>query len=540
MSQRPRFSKLLWKLLFRRLPVLFLLFMGLPGSAFGQIDFTLNTYVSAGTCGNTNDTLKIVIKGAAGPCLLTVSSVSGYFNSTLQMIPASPDTLMVVLTNLPLGDYNVSVSDGTGTVVKLPTIYSIPGPSNANLEEMTKASCLNNDGVADITVVGGTIPYTFLYNGAVVGTSVGSTQEGQATGLPMGTLPITIKDGNGCTLASTVVIDTTDALTLLMDNDATICEGTSKQVVINSNATSFTWSPAAGLSSATVKDPILSPTTTTAYSLLAKLGICEVTGALNVVVLPAPVASAQGPDTTCYEKDIYLSGSGGGDYMWTPTTYLNNPTIANPLVINPKSSVTYSLTVTDANGCKSLKPATVALYVKPPYQVFAGNDTSVMVGQSVALNAVDVDGVGFDQWTWSPGVFLSSASIANPTASFSEVGVYTYVVDAKAPDGCGGSDSITIKVFSVADIFVPNAFTPNGDGHNDVLRAIPVSMREFRYLTIFNRWGQRVFTTTNVGIGWDGSFNGGPAPTGVYVWMVAGVDYTGRVVEKKGTVMLIR
>jgi len=516
--------------------VVFFLFAGHPlvyGQALG-----VNTNTVVGTCGNANGSLTVVVSGGTSPYQVTVAGPTTVTTFTLTL-PANATSVSKTLSGLAAGFYIVSVTDAANAnAVDQPEITNIPGPTNVLLNEATPASCLNNDGTVGVTITGGTGPYTFLYNGK----SVGSTPNGAGTasGLPSGDLTITVQDANGCTLPGIVTVDLNNNLTLLMDNDAELCQGTSRPITITSNATTFNWSPATGLSSATVEDPVASPTTTTSYTVTVGLGVCTASGSLNIVVIPAPVAAAASPDSTCYGKDIYLQGSGGASYMWTPTTYLNNPTISDPLVIDPKSSITYSLTVTDNNGCKSLKPATVFLYVRLPYQVFAGDDTSVMVGQTVALNAVDVQGVGLNKFVWTPAAGLSNAGIADPTATFGEIGTYTFVVDATAPNGCGGSDSVVIKVYALADIFVPNAFTPNGDGHNDVLRAIPVSIRVFKYLTVYNRWGQQVFTTTNPGIGWDGSFNGQQMPPGTYVWMVGGIDYSGRIVERRGTVILIR
>ena len=506
---------------------------------YGQLPLGLRTDVEAGTCGNPNDALTIVDSGGVSPYQVVITGGPTVVAPFTLSLSGTATTASKKITGLGLGTYTVTVTDAVGSKqVKQPIIYSIPGPTSVDFGEVTPASCLNNDGVVSAAVVGGTAPYSFEYNGTVVGRSTSGT--GQAAGLPEGDLMLIVKDTNGCTLAGTVTVALDNNLSLVMDDNTTICEGTSKQLSITSNATTFAWTPATGLSSATVKDPVASPVVTTAYTLQVTLGVCTSQGSLNIIVLPAPVASAVSPDTTCYGKSLQLQGSGGTQYMWLPATYLSNPTIADPVVVAPKSSITYNLTVTDAEGCKSLSPAKVSLFVRPPYTVFAGDDTSVMVGQSVALHAVDVQGVGLNQFVWSPSVGLSNPLIADPVATFSEVGVYSFNVLATAPDGCSGSDSITVKVYAFADIFVPSAFTPNGDGHNDVLRAIPVSIRSFKYLTVFNRWGQQVFTTTNVGVGWDGSFNGMQAPAGAYVWIVGGVDYSGRVVEKRGTVILIR
>ena len=103
-----------------------------------------------------------------------------------------------------------------------------------------------------------------------------------------------------------------------------------------------------------------------------------------------------------------------------------------------------------------------------------------------------------------------------------------------------GVGSVSIKVYHVVDIFVPNAFTPNGDGHNDVLRAVPIGIRDFKYFVVYNRWGQQVFYTRDAAKGWDGSINGKPQDTGTYVWAAAGADFTGKGIQRRGTVVLIR
>jgi len=198
----------------------------------------------------------------------------------------------------------------------------------------------------------------------------------------------------------------------------------------------------------------------------------------------------------------------------------------------------YTVTVKDTSGASSVEPATVPVDVTPPPKVFAGDDTAVQINQSLLLQAVDVNNSGFTSYRWSPAQGLSNPSSQDPTALIR--GNITYFVTATTPEGCAGMDSIVIKAFAFADIIVPNAFTPNGDGHNDVLRAIAVGMKEFRYFTVFNRWGQQVFTTSNPSVGWDGTLKGAPMLPGAYVWMAGGVDYTGKTVQRRGVVIMIR
>lgn len=509
------------------------------GMGVGMAQPVVGSNTEAATCNNSNGHMVITITETPPDPPYTVTLTGGSLTTPL-ILTTNVDTLRI--DNLPGGNYFAVATDAAGkssssTFVQ---IGDLVAPTIIGMDPIS-ATCLNNDGQIVVYLSGGgATPYTFLYNGQTVGKGSDLVSD-TAKGLPSGSVTLVVQDHNGCTTSGGMVVPYTDDLTFSVPPGYTICQGTDTTIKVTTNATAFNWRPATGLSSAKVQDPIASPATTTTYTVVATRGICSTFGVVTVLVLPAPVADAGGPvDTTCYGKSVQLQGSGGVKYLWSPVTGLNNATISDPLVESPISSITYSLNVVDGNGCHSLSPSKILVYVRAPYHVFAGNDTSVMVGQAVPLDAVDVGRVGFNAYAWTPSSGLSNPFAADPTASFSAIGEYTYAVTATAPDGCTAADSITIKVYALADIFVPSAFTPNHDGHNDVLRALPVSMRDFKYLSVFNRWGQQVFTTTNPGIGWDGTFNGQEMPTGTYVWMAGGVDYMGRVVERKGVVVLVR
>jgi gliding motility-associated-like protein len=217
---------------------------------------------------------------------------------------------------------------------------------------------------------------------------------------------------------------------------------------------------------------------------------------------------------------------------------LSSATIPNPVVQQPQQSISYSLNVTDANGCTSVAPAVVLVVVTPPPVVFAGDDTAVLLGQTLQLNAEDVNNAGFTSYQWSPATGLDNPSIQDPVATVT--GDITYVVTAVTPAGCAGSDSITIKAVTASDIVVANAFTPGKGGRNDVLRPHGIGVKELRYFRVFNRWGQQVFVTTNPGFGWDGRVGGQEQPMGVYVWEAEGLDFSGKAVVRRGTVILLR
>ncbi len=163
----------------------------------------------------------------------------------------------------------------------------------------------------------------------------------------------------------------------------------------------------------------------------------------------------------------------------------------------------------------------------------AGNDTIAVRNQPVQLNATG--GTGYQ---WYPHNFLNNPFIANPVATLTSD--QTYILTVKNSDGCEAKDTLTIKIFDHLDIYVPTAFTPDNDGKNDVLHVIAPGLKQLFYFRIFTRWGQLVFQTTDPRKGWDGRINNQFPNTGVYVWIIQGVDYLGNTIERKGTVTLIR
>ena len=436
-----------------------------------------------------------------------------------------------VLANLLAGTYsNITVKDNAGQLqtAQPVTIIDIPGPGLTAVP--TAATCTNDNGTI-LATGSGVGPFTYSLDGT------NYQSGGQFNGLPNGTTPVWVKDNNGCVTSKPFVINLDNTLTIIAGADPTICEGQSVVLPVQSNGPQFTWSPATGLSNSNVLTPTASPATTTKYTVTSTWGACTATHEVTVNVNPAPVPDAGPGQQVCYGASTQLKGS-GGQCSWSPATWLDDPGSATPRVLSPTHTITYSLNVTDANGCTSLKPATVTVTVTPQAALFAGDDTSVLKGKSVQLNAVDLNNSGFTSWTWSPASGLSDPTTQNPVATPQET--TTYYVEATSPAGCTGTSRVTIKVYPLVDILVPSGFTPNGDGHNDVLRAIPLGIREFKYFAVYNRWGALVFRTADPLIGWDGTLGGQSQPSDTFVWMAAGLDYQGNLIERKGTTILIR
>ncbi|RYY49731.1 MAG: PKD domain-containing protein [Chitinophagaceae bacterium] len=164
---------------------------------------------------------------------------------------------------------------------------------------------------------------------------------------------------------------------------------------------------------------------------------------------------------------------------------------------------------------------------------FAGNDVVAAANQPIQLNAS-----GGLSYQWTPSTGLSANNIPNPIATNNVDRVY--YLRAFTPEGCESFDTLNIKIYRGPDIYVPGAFTPNGDGRNDLLRPVAVGITTFEYFAVYNRYGQLVFKSSNPTAGWDGRIKGRDQNSGTFVWMVSGTDFRGNKIFKKGSVLLIR
>ncbi|HTE07813.1 MAG TPA: PKD domain-containing protein [Flavitalea sp.] len=184
-----------------------------------------------------------------------------------------------------------------------------------------------------------------------------------------------------------------------------------------------------------------------------------------------------------------------------------------------------------SNGCTTEEIVREIQINKP--ELSAGNDTIAAPGQPVQLSAS-----GAINYNWSPGAGLDDPASASPVATNgSDV---SYVLSGTDENGCTGTDTVNIRIYNGPNIYVPSAFTPNGDGKNDKFTFIAAGISSIELFQVYNRYGQLVYTSSDLQPGWDGRMNGTLQPSGTYVWMVRGRDFHGQPHFKKGTVTLIR
>lgn len=477
----------------------------------------INPIVQSSSCGRANGSISVQAVGGTAPYEYAIDN--GAF---------SPDSQF---PGLVANTYTVRVRDADGTTKSLSvTVTDIAGPSLSAVQT-APATCLGTDGTISLNAQDGTTPYLYSINGTNFQSSP------LFTGLAPNPYTVWVKDDHGCLAQEVVTVNLSNNLFANAGATISICEGTKTTLTAISNGTSHSWSPATGLSSPNSLVTEASPASSTEYTYTAQLGTCTAVSKVQITVLPAPMALAPEDTTICEGKSLVLSGSGGSSHLWTPSTYLDDPGNMNPVVVNPHAGTyTYSLHVTDDNDCRSLQPDIVTVNVVSLH-VDAGRDTMVQSGQPLQLLARDIENAGFVQYSWSPATGLDDPFKADPVARLSSD--QDYFVTATGAGGCIATDMVRVKVFRDIDIFVPSAFTPNHDGINDRLKAIPVGIREFRHFSIYNRWGELVFRTTDPSMGWDGTFRG-KLQNDVHVWYAEGTDYLGNFIRRKGTVLPMR
>ena len=343
----------------------------------------------------------------------------------------------------------------------------------------------------------------------------------------------TLTESPGCFATKMVTVNVVNQVTLNAGNDSTVCQTDSTRINTQSDGLHFLWTPATYLNNNMIENPLAAPPSTTTFHVVASIGKCNSSDDVTFRVVPYPKANAGNDTTICYPSSAQLHASGGVGYLWSPAIFLNNANIADP-VATPQTSIRYTVAVTDVLGCP--KPAfdSILIIVEKIVADAGPRDTSVVVNQPLQLN-----GTGAEVFKWTPPTGLSDPDIANPVASLSND--QQYVLKVTSAEGCSATDTINITVYKVAPgLYVPNAFTPNGDGHNDIFRPIPIGMKYIKYFKVFNRDGQLIFSTSAQNFGWDGTYKGKPQDADVYVWIAEGVDYQNKTIFKKGTVTLIR
>lgn len=341
------------------------------------------------------------------------------------------------------------------------------------------------------------------------------------------TYTVTGTDINGCTNTSAVTVNVNLAPNVTANaSPPSVCVGF-PVTLTGSGASTYIWTGG-------VADGVpFVPTTTTTYTVTGTdangcTNISTVTVTVNANI---PITVVPNTPILCLGDSVQLTASGASNYNWSNVPGLN--TYSGPTVwAQPTVGTTYTVTGTDANGCTG----TASVFITVANEIYVEATKSADIecnNHSIQLHAS-----GAANYSWTPTNLLNNANVADPYASVYETTTF-YVTGTLG--SCVASDSITVYAYNndEGSIFIPNAFSPNGDNLNDCLKVKENAKFQKFYFTIYNRWGQRVFEADNPDMCWDGMLNGHPSEVGVYFYYLQAETNCGKIF-KKGDITLLR
>ncbi|HYV94806.1 MAG TPA: PKD domain-containing protein [Chitinophagales bacterium] len=295
----------------------------------------------------------------------------------------------------------------------------------------------------------------------------------------------------------------------------------------------YSWKPPQGLNNDSISNPVATVNSTTTFTVtVTDTNFCSNKDSVTLTLLPPLNASVSSDTIICAGSSAQLFASGGVNYVWIPITGLNDGNIANP-ISSPDATVTYTVYISD--GVCYTDTFSIKVTVQSPPAINAGPDVNVISGSSYQFNVTATNG----NYQWLPEDGLNCATCLNPLATPQQTTTFTVTVTDSA--GCKASDEVTLTVACGDDVvFVPNTFTPNDNGHNDVLYIRAMGNLTLHYFRVYNRWGKIIFETHDFNSGWNGNDNGKPMSPGAYLYEWSVSCENGTEVKKEGNVTLLR
>jgi len=543
---------------------------------FGQDPSTTHTYVRLGTF-----LPKIILEDSLG-CKLPVLGIDSIkvkgIRSFIKGLPkytlcdsASVSFFDSTRTNDIIQSYFWDFGDGFTSTQHNPTHrYGNTGIYTVTFQATTVTGCVSRDTLKTpikivagplVDLVGansGCVPTTVTFNAVLLNpdTSVvryswnfGNNQTSNLKSPPSqvysvpGTYNISLIGTNSSGCADTNYQAVTAFPLPIVDAGPGkyICLGQSYSLNA-SGAFSYSWLAQPSLSCLNCYNPLAAPNINTLYRVEGTdTNGCKAIDTVLVKVKQPFVMKVNPGDTICVGRSIRLGAFGAERYLWSPATYLDNTIISNP-VSKPDSSITYRIVGYDTLNC-FFDTGYVHLQVYPiPKVDILETKINLIVGNSVQLHSVSSKDV--IRWRWTPPAGLSCADCPNPVAT--PKNDVTYTLQVSNAGSCLAEDRVTIHVLCNTDnLFVPNTFSPNKDGANDVFYPRGRGIYGIRSMRIYNRWGELMYEKMNfqandVSAGWNGTFKNVELTPDVYVYTIEVICDNNQLFSLKGNVTLLK
>ena len=468
-----------------------------------------STFSAPAACGISNGSAWVTASGGTGTLTYNWAS-AGQTNDTI--------------TGLASGSYYVTVSDSNScSIIDTAVVVNTNAPSIAT-QNSTGLLC-NGDstGVINTSVTGGTTPYVYAWS--PIGGNASS-----ASNLPAGNYTLTITDSAGCTSNQNFTIAAPPVLQLSVTVINTTCGNANGSALALANGgtgpINYQWNTGA------IGDSTLS-------SLAAGIYFINVTDVNGCSIIDSITINTSTPAAGLVStSDVACNGANTGSANIVPVagippysfTWSDGSSGAGVTGLQAGS---YSVSITDSAGCSSA----ISFNIEQAAAVSLDAGPTLTVADSVPVQISSTDNAMQPSYAWTPAEGLSCSNCPNPLANPQTTTTYTLTLtDA---NGCSSTDTVRVIVENkCGNVFVPNAFSPDNDGNNEVLYVYGNCITILEFM-IFDRWGEKVFQTNDKTVGWDGKLKGVLMNENVFIYYLHATLKNGEEVTKKGNITLI-
>jgi gliding motility-associated-like protein len=466
----------------------------------------------------------------------TVNMSGGIPPYTYQWLPTGGNA--ATATNLCAGTYSVLVQDQSSCGTPDTAIITITNQGSMTAQStQNNATCNGNcNGSLVITPTSGNAPFTYSWTPAV------STND-TANGLCAGTYSVTITDVNGCSSQFTYTITEPVALSLSLTGQDTICLGGSTTITANAAGGTGPYTVSWSNSLPNGTSQTVSPGANTTYTATATdANGCTIQQSFSVTIAPAPVAAfVPGPgDCAPALVSFTNTSSSGTSWQWDfgdgNTSNLQNPT--HMYLAGGTYAVT--LIVSNGGGCNDTLTIPAAVVVDPQPTAGLGALSSTVSELDPEVTFSDLSNGGTNCVLYfGDGDSAVTCNFGSIIHTYPMAGTYTAMYIVTNASGCADTAYLTVVVEQESTVYIPNAFTPNGNGNNDIFYAYGTNVHDFDMM-VFDRWGNLIFESKDILKGWDGTYQNHLCQEDVYVWRMTYTDSHGKRMKLIGSVSLIR
>ncbi|HXU25776.1 MAG TPA: PKD domain-containing protein, partial [Bacteroidia bacterium] len=445
-----------------------------------------------------------------------------------------------------MGSYTLTITDVKGCITT--TTVAITQPPLLTVSSLPKTICITNTTTLTANPVGGTTPYTYLWSNAT------ATQNDVVSPVTTTVYSVQVNDIKGCTATNTVTVFVRNSLKFIaVSPGSEKCNGFSANI----NATgsggdslfTYTWNPG-GLIGYNIN---VSPSTTTIYTLTLTdaCGTPSIDTTVKVIIDPLPqINFTSDKQSGCYPLCVQFANTttiASADtikYNWNLGGNHTSTAITPSQCYNSSGIFTVSLTATSGKGCisKESVPNMITVYNHPKAAFYTSPDSPTILDPTIQFTDASYASGSYVTnlfWKTFGDATDSTSTLPNPQHTYRDTGTYCITLVATNAYGCTDTTTKCIFIKPYFTLYIPNAFSPNRDGDNDIFTAVGDYIFDFD-MKIFDRWGNLVYHTTDVAKGWDGLMKGGAAIEDVYVYVISASDYHNHSYAYKGTVTLLK